>query len=250
MERGLYAAATGMLAQQSLQDVLAQNIANVSTVGYKQDALTFRTVQGMALQRLNDGHGRGPQIGELGTGVKADKEYIDWQTGPIVSTGKPLDASLGDGQFFAVQTTAGERYTRAGNLLTDAQGRLMTAGGQSLLDRNNQPITAPTTGTIGLDNAGNVTRNGVPFARLKIVTLAPGQAEKVGGTLFRATAPNAARIAATPQVRPATLEQSNMDPILGVVRMITISRGFDMAQRAVTTQDDLLKQAAGEIGKV
>src|ERR1051326_5984757 len=107
MERGLYAAATGMIAQQTIQDTLAQNIANANTVGYKQDNPTFRAQHGMALRRLEGGASRGPGIGELGLGVQADKVYIDWQTGSISQTNRPLDASLATGQFFAVQTPRG-----------------------------------------------------------------------------------------------------------------------------------------------
>src|SRR5258706_14967924 len=76
MERGLYAAATGMIAQQTIMDTLSQNIANASTPGYKQDNPTFRAMHGMALRRLENGAGRGPDIGELGLRVQADKVYI------------------------------------------------------------------------------------------------------------------------------------------------------------------------------
>ena len=194
MERGLYAAATGMLAQQSMQDVLAQNIANASTVGYKQDTPTFRTIQSMTLQRLADGHGRGPTIGELGTGVKSDKVYIDWQTGPLTSTGNPLDASLGNGQFFAVQTPQGERYTRAGALLTDGGGNLMTAGGLRVLNSNGQPIVAPKTGKISLDSTGSLLADEAVVAKLKIVQIDTAQIQKSGDNLFQAP-PAAVRLA-------------------------------------------------------
>lgn len=250
MERGLYAAATGMLAQQAMQDVLAQNIANAGTVGYKQDAPTFRAVQGMALQRLNDGHGRGARIGDLGTGVKSDKVYIDWRSGPLTHTGNPLDAALRDGQFFAIQTPQGERYTRAGDLQLNASGQLITAKGLPVLGVDNRPITAPTTGILSLDPAGNLNADGNAIAKLKIVTVDPAQIVKEGDTLFRALTPASVRLAAAPQLQTGTLEQSNMDTVQGLVKLITISRGFDMAQRAVTTQDELLSKAASEIGKL
>ena len=250
MERGLYAAATGMMAQQMMQDVLAQNIANAGTIGYKQDAPTFRAVQGMALQRLNDGHGRGSRIGQLGTGAQADKVYIDWNSGPLTHTGNPLDAALSAGQFFAIQTPQGERYTRAGDLQLNATGQLVTAKGLPVLGANNRPITVPTTGVLTLDPAGNLNSDGAPIAKLKIVTADPTQLVKEGDTLFRALTPAAVRLAAAPRLQVGTLEQSNMDTVQGLVKMITASRGFDMAQRAVTSQDELLSKAASEIGKV
>jgi len=250
MERGLYAAASGMLAQQAIQDTLAQNIANANTVGYKQDNQVFRALQNMALKRLSEGSTRGPKVGELGIGVHTDQTYTDWQTGPLTQTGNPLDASLGNNQFFAIQTPFGERYTRAGNLQVDGAGRLMTATGLAVLDINNRPIVARNGRNLSLDGRGNLLSNNQPIARLKIVQADTNLLRKEGDNLFAPTAPNAVRVARQPLVRPATLEQSNMDTVTGMVRMLVVSRSFDMAQRALTTQDEMLKQAAGELGKV
>src|SRR5579875_810348 len=134
MERGLYAAASAMVAQQTIQDVIAQNVANATTVGYKQDVPTFRSLTALELERLNGNNAQGVPIGELGTGVMPDRIYTDWSVGPIEQTGNPLDASLGQGLFFAVNTPAGERYTRAGNFRLDGQGNLYTAAGFPVLD--------------------------------------------------------------------------------------------------------------------
>lgn len=250
MERGLYAAASGMLAQQAIQDTLAQNIANVNTVGYKQDNQIFSALHGQALRRLAAGTTRGPHIGELGVGVTPGQTYTDWQTGPLAQTGNPLDASFGDNQFLAVRTARGERYTRAGNLQLDARGRLTTGSGLEVWDVNNRPITVNAGGKLTLDPRGNLLSNGQPVAQLKIVQADTRGLTKEGDSLFAPLAPNAVRPAAAPLVRPGTLEQSNMDPVRGMVQMLTVSRSFDMAQRALTTQDELLKQAATELGRV
>ena len=82
MERGLYAAASAMMAQQTIQESLAQNIANASTPGFKQDNPTFKALHGMALRRNLNGAGSGTQIGDLGLGVANDQVYTDWQTRP------------------------------------------------------------------------------------------------------------------------------------------------------------------------
>ena len=104
MELGLYAAATGMMAQQTIQDTLAQNIANANTPGYKQDVPTFKAIHGMAMRRAVDGSGSGASIGEVGMGVSVDKMSTDWQTGPLMTTNNALDASLETGQFFALES--------------------------------------------------------------------------------------------------------------------------------------------------
>lgn len=250
MERGLYAAASAMLAQQTMQETLAQNIANASTVGYKQDGPTFRAVHGMMLQRVLDGSGSGPNVGELGLGVAPDQIYTDMTQGALMQTGNPLDASLGPNQFFTVQTPQGVRYTRAGNFQLDANGTLKTPSGYAVLDNGGRPITTGGQRNIALDTNGNVTANGRPIAQLGIVQTQDTNMTKAGDSLFTAKDPNAIQTPARPAINPGTLEQSNVNPVLSLVQMITTSRGFEMAQKALTTQDDLIRQASNDLGKV
>ncbi len=204
----------------------------------------------MAVHSLINGAGRGPRVGELGVGVATDKVYTDWQTGPLAQTGNPLDASLGDNLFFAVRAPGGERYTRAGNFHLDGSGRLRNAAGLPVLNANGQPIvTTPGQRHFALDGAGNLTADGRPIARLRIVQANPAMLIKAGDSLFTAANPQAVRLAANPVVHPGMLEQSNANAVTDLVRLITVSRGFEMAQRAVTTQDELLRLAATEVGK-
>lgn len=257
MERGLYAAASGMIAGQSIQDILAQNLANANTIGYKQDNTTFKAIQGLALRRLNNGAGRGPRIGELGVGVQTDQVYTDWQAGPIQKTGGPLDAALSARQFFTVQKPDGSiRYTKAGEFNLDGQGNLVTLQGFFVLDANNQRINVGNRRQVTLDNFGNLTSptgapNGLrqPFARLNIVEATPGALQKEGDNLFSPTNPAQIRAAPRPELRVGMIEQSNMNVVQGLIKMITISRAFETSQKALTTQDELLRQAATEVGR-
>lgn len=250
MERGLYAAATGMIAQQTIQDSLAQNLANSNTVGYKQDIPTFRALHGMALRRLNDGAGKGPGVGEVNLGVQTDKVYTDWQSGPLSITNNGLDASLDAGQFFAVQTPAGVRYTRAGNFQLDGSGALKTVSGMAVLGTDGKPIQIAGSIPPRLEPNGSVSVNGNPVARLQIVQAPPDALQKDGETLFAPVQPAAVRPAVNPSIHVGTLEQSNVNVVGGLVRMITVSRGFEMAQRAIVTQDELLKHAANDLARV
>lgn len=250
MERGLYAAATGMIAQQNIQDLLAQNLANAGTVGYKQDSSAFRALHGMMISRLQNGMGSGPQIGELGSGVALDQVSTDWENGVVANTGQPLDASLAPGQFFSISTPVGERYTRAGNFQLDGNGNLVTASGQPVLDVNNKPITAPAGQHISLDDAGNLLAGTTPIARLKIVQIDPNSLAKMGNSLYAATNPATVKVTANPQLRPQTLEQSNVNPVACMVQLMSVNRSFDMAQRAIVTQDEMTKHATTEIGRI
>jgi flagellar basal-body rod protein FlgF len=250
MERGLYAAASAMVAQQTIQDVIAQNIANATTVGYKQDVPTFRSLTALELERLNGNNAQGVPIGELGTGVMPDRIYTDWSVGPIEQTGNPLDASLGPGLFFAVNTPAGERYTRAGNFRLDGQGNLYTAAGFPVLDDRGQPINVGRGPNVAIDRMGNVTVNNRPVARLRIVRIDPNFLQKQGDSLFALTGGPAPVQVPNPQVLPGTLEQSNVNVVTGLVDLIVVQRNYEMAQKAILTHDELLKQTTNNVGSV
>jgi flagellar basal-body rod protein FlgF len=126
----------------------------------------------------------------------------------------------------------------------------MTAAGYEVLDVNNQPITTAGRGKITLDGSGNLLSNGQKIAQLKVVQADTKSLSKEGDNLFTANIPTALQAMQRPMVRPGTLEQSNMSPVQGMVQMLVVSRSFEMAQRALTTQDELLRQAATELGKV
>src|SRR5438046_2463484 len=123
MDRGLYIAASGMLAELTRQDQIANDLANSSTPGYKPDRAAQRGFADLLLESRQSGQ----PIGALGLGVEISTIRTDMTQGPLRQTGEPLDLALqGDG-FFAVKTTAGTRYTRDGQLSLDGQGRLVTA---------------------------------------------------------------------------------------------------------------------------
>ena len=135
MERGLYIAASGMLAEQIRQDQIANDLANASTPGYKAD----RTSQSGFGDLLLANSATGATVGSQGTAVQVSKIETDFSPKPARETGEPLDfAIVGEG-FFAVQTDRGTRYTRNGQFTADAQGRLVTAQGDPVLGRNGQP---------------------------------------------------------------------------------------------------------------
>src|SRR5919201_84041 len=126
MDRGLYIAASGMLAEQVRQDQIANDLANSSTPGYKADRSAQRAFSELLLQNSKTG----AVVGPLGLGAMVDKVQTDMSEGPLRQTDEPLDVAIeGDG-FLAVQTPQGVRYTRDGQLVVDAQGRLATASYQ------------------------------------------------------------------------------------------------------------------------
>ncbi len=131
MERGLYIAASGMLAEQVRQEQIANDLANAATPGYKAD----RTSQAGFGELLLANSATGATVGPQGTAVQVSAVETDFTPKPAKDTGEPLDfAIVGEG-FFAVQTGRGTRYTRNGQFSADAQGRLVTAQGDPVLGR-------------------------------------------------------------------------------------------------------------------
>jgi flagellar basal-body rod protein FlgF len=224
MDRGLYIAASGMLAEQIRQDQLANDLANASTPGYKADRTAQRTFGDLLLANSVTGATVGPQS----TAVQVDKIETDFSAKPARDTGEPLDFAItGDG-FFAVQTAKGTRYTRNGQFSLDPQGRLVTAQGDPVLDAGGRPITA-TDGT-------------VDPRRIGVVELT--NPRKEGDSLLTGTPAGAG----TGTVRSGALESSGADPARSMVDMIASMRAFEAGQKVIQTIDETLGKAVTQVG--
>ena len=144
MERGLYIAASGMLAEMVRQDQIANDLANASTPGYKADRATQKSFGDILLANTVSGQ----TVGPLGLGAQIDKIVTDDSPAPARDTGEPLDfAVVGEG-WFKVQTPQGVRYTRNGQFTASPQGVLQTALGQPVLGQNGQPVRVNQDGTV------------------------------------------------------------------------------------------------------
>src|SRR5215218_9574606 len=144
MDRGLYIAAGGMLAEQRRQEAIANDLANATTPGYKSDRVAQQSFDELLLARDVDGQSVGRQ--NLRVGV-AEVE-TDWTPQPSRETGEPLDFTIDGPGFFAVRTDAGVRYTRNGQFAADAQGRLVTATGDPVLGTNGNPVRIGADGRV------------------------------------------------------------------------------------------------------
>lgn len=231
MERGLYIAASGMLAEQVRQDQLANDLANASTPGYKAD----RAAQADFGQLLLTNRQNGQTIGTLGVGVGIAEIRTDLTQAPLQQTDQPLDVALqGDG-FLAVQAPQGVRYTRDGQLSVDAQGRLTDQMGDPVLGAGNAPIAVGGADGVVIAADGTVSRNGTAVGKLQIVSLQNPQKE--GDTLFTGQA------GATPVgtvLRQGFLEGSGVNPAKAMVDMIVSLRAYESSQRVIHAIDETL----------
>jgi flagellar basal-body rod protein FlgG len=227
MERGLYIAASGMLSEMQRQDLIANDLANASTPGYKAD----RTSQHSFAEILLENRRSGEQIGSLGTGVSIAAQVTDLAPQSARETGEPLDFAISGEGFFGVQTAEGLRYTRNGRFTADAAGRLTDQLGNQVVGRDGGAVTVAGDGTVDPERLGVFAVQG---------------ARKAGDGLFTGEAGGQAGGA----VRSGALEGSGVDAARSMVDMIASLRAFEAGQRVITTIDSTLQKAANDVGRV
>jgi flagellar basal-body rod protein FlgF len=226
MDRGLYIAASGMLAEQIRQDQIANDLANASTPGYKGD----RTAQRSFGDLLLASSATGAVVGRQSTAVQVDAIETDFSPRPARETGEALDFAISGEGFFAVQTAQGVRYTRNGQFSLDPQGRLVTAQGDPVLDRNSRAIVAAD---------GQVDPRAIGVVALT-------NPRKEGDSLVTGTPAGAAAGTA----RSGALESSGADAARSMVDMIASMRAFEAGQKVIQTIDETLGQAVTKVGAV
>ena len=231
MERGLSIAASGMVAEQVRQDLIANDLANASTPGYKADRVALRSFGGLLVANAADNR----PVGSLDSETRVAVTRPDLEQGPLKETDEPLDVAIeGDG-FLSVQTPQGIRYTRNGQLQVDGQGRLVTESGYAVLDRAGRSIRVGTSDGVQIRPDGTVTVAGKPAGTIAVVSLTGPQ--KAGDTLFTGRPVPAPRDTVLKQ---GFLEQSGVNPARAMIDMIVSLRAFEASQRVIHSIDDTL----------
>jgi flagellar basal-body rod protein FlgF len=230
MDRGLYLAASGMLAEQVRQDQIANDLANASTAGYKAD----RTTQHSFGQMLLTNSVTGQTIGSATTAVQVNKITTDWTPAPIKDTGEPLDFAINGDGFFAVKTASGTQYTRNGQFQADEKGQLVDSFSNPVLGRNGQPVKIGADGKVDPRLLNVVTLNNPAKAGNNLVTGTPGRvAGQTAGS-----------------VRSSALEASGADATETMVDMMQSMRAYESGQKVINAIDDTLGKAASAVGSV
>lgn len=242
MENALYVGLSRQVVLQRQLSVIANNIANADTPGYKAQRMQFAQ---HLTEAGRDGPGRGPEMSMV-----IDRAVLrDTRPGQTEHTGNPLDlAILGDG-YLVVETESGPLYTRTGRLAIDAESRLVDGNGLPLLDEGDQPIEA-TNGASGLVIApdGSISDERGPLGRLKLVAFERDhELKSLGGGLLASN--EAPQEAEGVKVAQGMLEGSNVQPILEMTRLIEISRQYQSTQRLLqdehNRQRDSISRLAG-----
>lgn len=247
MIKGIYTAASGMLAESVRSDVTANNLANANTTGFKREVAVNKEFASVLMRRINDGDAE-PVIGRLGLGAGVDEISTVHTTGMVRSTGNPLDVAIDGKGFFAVETPAGIRYTRNGSFTQNSLGELVTADGRRVLGENG-PIRL-TAGPAHIGEDGRVFSGETEVGRLRLVAFANEKSlVKEGDSLFRDAA-NQRPMPAAGALRQGFLEQSNVNVVSEMVNLITAYRAYEINAKTVQAHDQLLDKAVNEVGKV
>ncbi len=241
MLRGLYIASEGMSARQKAQDILASNLANLNTTGFKADRPVFQAVYERALYRVEGGSSA--PIGPLSAGAIVASTFTDLQSGPLQTTGNPLDVAIEGQGFFAVQTPQGVRYTRAGAFQLNAEGILVTRQGYPLLSTEGEPIRIPHNQPFTIGEDGTIRVNNSPVARLQLVQ---GNLTKDNQGWFIGNAtpvPN-------PRLVVGALEASNVNLVREMVSMIELMRAYESHQKVIHAHDETLGRTINELPRI
>jgi flagellar basal-body rod protein FlgF len=245
MDSGFYSAFTGLAARMQALDLLANNLANVNTAGYKAQKEFYRafavSLGNRALTPVNQA------INDYGMMGGA---RLDLSSGSLQSTGNDTDLALDGPGFFVVGSKGATRYTRNGNFSLNATRQLIDPQGSLVQGGDGNPIQLPS-GKLTVSSDGTVSVDGAIVAQLKIVDFAPGTAVSPEGntdfTVPAATAPTAA----TGQVRQGSLESSNSDAVSSAVQLIDLQRNAEMMQRALSIfNTDFNQTAVQELPRV
>jgi flagellar basal-body rod protein FlgF len=249
MSGGIYVAASGALLQQMRLDLLANNLANVNSPGYRADKPIFRVPADGA---------KGPGSGALNTNNRQSlspyappfDSVIDLSNGSLKKTGNPLDVAISGPGFFAVDTPDGEQYTRKGSFIVDVDGNLTTADGFPVLGEGG-PISVKGS-QVSIDEAGNVSADGKVAGRLKLVSFrTPETLEKTGDALFKANDPaNPPQAAQAVSLSQGYLEQSNVNAVQTMTQLIETTRIFETYQKVIAAIDQADGKAVNDVGRL
>src|SRR5579872_2679066 len=233
-------AASGMRARMESLDLLANNVANASTGGYKADREFYSLYVGPESAAESDRPSTMPVI---------ERHWTDQSQGVLQTTGNALDVALSGTGFFAVDGPNGTLYTRNGSFHLAADGKLVTTEGYAVRGAANAPLTLPSSAGIEISSDGTVQQNGVVIGQVGIVDFtSTAGLSKQGNNYFIASGPGAPAAGAT--VEQGKLEASNSGAADAAVRLVSIMRQFEMMQKAVSLGEDMNKQAIEQVAKV
>ncbi len=244
MDSGYYAACTALISRTQELDTIANNLANVSTNGYRAEQDVFSEVlatagnpSGSALNQAMNSYG-------ILSGTTLDQNQ-----GALQKTGNNLDLAIEGRGYFEVQTADGPMYTRNGAFQISAHGQLMTSQGDAVM--GSAGVIPIPPGPVSISPDGTISSNGAVVGKLKVVDFPAGtQLNSMGNAYYSAPA-NTATPSVGSSVRQGMLESSNVNAITGMVQLVNAQRSAEMMQRALSMfNSEIDKTATQDLPKV
>jgi len=251
MENALLVGLSRQMVLERQMDVVANNVANVNTNGFKADKSLFQ-------EYLRTGAHEDNFVGSdrAVSYVLDSGTFKDFTQGPTEQTKNPLDLAIDGGGFLVVQTAAGERYTRDGGLQINNQGQLVTAAGDPVIGSSGPIVFQPTDHDISIAADGNITvlegLNRIDSVRgkLRVVSFADAQKLLKEGSNLYSAGTAAAQPDTASRIRQGFVEKSNVNSVTEMSRMIEVTRTYTQIANLLQQQSDLHKSAIEKLADV
>jgi flagellar basal-body rod protein FlgF len=241
MDIATYIAASRLTAQERALGVVADNIANASTPGYKAQRVLFSDY----ISRQTRAHA--PPGGAEIAYTQDRATWRDRRDGALAHTGNPFDLAIAGDGYFTVSTIAGPRLTRAGRFAPRTDGTVVDAAGDALLDNAGRPLQlSPADTTVTVAGDGTVSSENGPIGRIGVVRpLDDMQLRAEGGERLRADTPTAP--IASPHLVQGATEDSNVQPVIEITHLIDDQRGFQFVAQFVQAEGERAQSAIDKI---
>ncbi|KGJ03265.1 flagellar hook-basal body complex protein [Paracoccus versutus] len=236
MDNAIYAALTRQSGLMREMRTVANNIANANTAGFRREGVVFS-------EYMVPLDGRGETLAM----ANGRGRMVDLAPGGMTQTNGQFDLAIDGEGFLMVQTPQGNRLTRAGAFMTNAEGELVNPDGYPLLDDGEAPIVIPAgVGSVGIGIDGTISADGNPIGRIGVFASPdPARLRHTAGTLFDPG--GAVEPLDQAVLRQGFLEESNVDPVLEVARMIEVQRAYQLGQSFLDQEDQRIRQTISSL---
>lgn len=247
----MYTAVSGKIAVVKQMELIANNLANVGTTGFKAERPLFEKAyndQKVLLSSSLKKDVDAPLALKTDDFTSLKGSFADFSSGPLEVTNNPLDVAVDGKGFFVVQTSAGERYTRAGNFRLDETGRIVTQNGNPVMGQGGE-ITVPP-GDLSFGNDGSIKVNGKAVGKLRIVDINAADAVHEAGQLFSLKGGASAAEVNEAKVSPGSLEGSNVNAVRELASMILASRLYESFKNTEDAHSKMNEQRNQKLGSI
>ena len=257
MVRGLYTAYTGMKNEQKRLDIIANNLANSATVGYKEENMTnqsFDELLTIKVKDVSEAYNDRP-IGNMSLGVKLGEVYTNYGQGSLRQTANTYDLALEGKGFFTLSVTdkAGNvstQYTRNGNFTMTRDGHIVDGDGNHLMGSAGEILIPTDAVDVVVDKTGAIYADGAYVDTLQITDFEDyDYIIKSGDTMYQ-TLEGVVELPGNAMVQQGYTEQSNVNVVSEMVEMITVTRAYEANQKVIKTVDQTLDLAVNSVGRV